>query len=86
MKFIALTIILESQWFKNLEALGFANPILQALWNNEYIANVQITASETVGVETRAGYYDQAGAIRDMFQKSYDANADDDSDAAAKED
>lgn len=53
---------------QNLEALGFANPVLQALWNKEYIANVQITASETVGVETRAGYYDQAGAIRDMFQ------------------
>ncbi len=53
---------------QNLEALGFANPVLQALWNNQYIANVQITASETVGVEERAGYYDQAGAIRDMFQ------------------
>jgi glucose-6-phosphate 1-dehydrogenase len=53
---------------QNLEALEFANPVLQALWNNQYIANVQITASETVGVEERAGYYDQAGAIRDMFQ------------------
>lgn len=53
---------------QNLEALGFANPVLQALWNNQYIANVQITASETVGVEERAGYYDQTGAIRDMFQ------------------
>lgn len=53
---------------QNLEALEFANPVLQAIWNNQYIANVQITASETVGVEERAGYYDQAGAIRDMFQ------------------
>ncbi len=53
---------------QNLEALGFANPVLQTLWNNKHIANVQITASETVGVEERAGYYDQAGAIRDMFQ------------------
>ncbi|WP_249871543.1 glucose-6-phosphate dehydrogenase [Oceanobacillus saliphilus] len=53
---------------RNLEALEFANPVLQALWNNKFIANVQITASETVGVEKRAGYYDQAGAIRDMFQ------------------
>jgi glucose-6-phosphate 1-dehydrogenase len=53
---------------QNLEALKFANPVLQALWNNQYIANVQITASETVGVEGRASYYDQAGAIRDMFQ------------------
>ncbi|UUZ86859.1 glucose-6-phosphate dehydrogenase [Paenibacillus sp. P26] len=53
---------------QNLEALEFANPILQALWSNKYIANVQITASETVGVEERAGYYDHTGAIRDMFQ------------------
>jgi glucose-6-phosphate 1-dehydrogenase len=53
---------------QNLEALAFANPVFQALWNNQYIANVQITASETVGVEERANYYDQAGAIRDMVQ------------------
>ncbi|MBT2686689.1 glucose-6-phosphate dehydrogenase [Bacillus sp. ISL-47] len=53
---------------QNLEALGFANPVLQSLWNHQYIANVQITASETIGVEDRAGYYDQAGALRDMFQ------------------
>ncbi|MDQ0976751.1 glucose-6-phosphate 1-dehydrogenase [Neobacillus niacini] len=53
---------------QNLEALAFANPILQAVWNKDHIANVQITASETVGVEKRAGYYDQAGAIRDMVQ------------------
>ena len=53
---------------RNLEALEFANPVFQALWNNQYIANVQITASETVGVEERAGYYDHSGAIRDMVQ------------------
>ncbi|MED1560619.1 glucose-6-phosphate 1-dehydrogenase [Alkalihalobacillus alcalophilus ATCC 27647 = CGMCC 1.3604] len=53
---------------QNLEALTFANPVLQSLWNNRYIANVQITASEIVGVEERAGYYDQTGAIRDMVQ------------------
>ncbi|MDM5214668.1 glucose-6-phosphate dehydrogenase [Peribacillus sp. NJ4] len=53
---------------QNLEALAFTNPVLQSLWNNQHIANIQITASETVGVEDRAGYYDQAGAIRDMFQ------------------
>lgn len=53
---------------QNLEILESANPILQAVWSNHYIANVQITAAETVGVEERAGYYDQAGAIRDMFQ------------------
>ncbi|HWJ79503.1 MAG TPA: glucose-6-phosphate dehydrogenase, partial [Niallia sp.] len=53
---------------QNLEALEFANPVLQSIWNNKHIANVQITASELVGVEERAGYYDQAGAIRDMVQ------------------
>ena len=53
---------------QNLETLEFANPVLQSLWNNQYISNVQITASETVGVEKRAGYYDQSGAVRDMLQ------------------
>jgi len=53
---------------QNLEALEFANPIFQSLWNNQYISNVQITASEKVGVEDRAGYYDHAGALRDMVQ------------------
>ncbi|MGG4448027.1 glucose-6-phosphate dehydrogenase [Brevibacillus porteri] len=53
---------------QNLEALEFANPVFQALWNNQYIANVQITANETVGVEDRAGYYEPAGALRDMLQ------------------
>ena len=53
---------------QNLETIKFANPMLQSLCNNQHIANVQITASETVGVEERAGYYDHAGAIRDMFQ------------------
>ncbi|ARI79115.1 glucose-6-phosphate dehydrogenase [Halobacillus mangrovi] len=53
---------------QNLESLIRPNPILKSLWDHHQIANVQITASETVGVGTRAGYYDQAGAIRDMVQ------------------
>ncbi|MFD2615281.1 glucose-6-phosphate dehydrogenase [Paenibacillus gansuensis] len=53
---------------QKLEVLQQTNPVLQALWTNRYIANVQITASETVGVEERAGYYDHVGAVRDMFQ------------------
>ncbi|MBB6672762.1 glucose-6-phosphate dehydrogenase [Cohnella nanjingensis] len=53
---------------QNLQALIASNPVLKAVLNNHYVANVQITASETVGVEARAGYYDQAGALRDMFQ------------------
>ncbi|MFC4597718.1 glucose-6-phosphate dehydrogenase [Cohnella hongkongensis] len=53
---------------QKMGALQQANPAIQALWTNRYIANVQITASETVGVEERAGYYDHVGAVRDMFQ------------------
>lgn len=53
---------------QNLEVLEYSNPVLQALWRNRYVANVQITAAETVGVESRAGYYDHSGAVRDMFQ------------------
>ena len=53
---------------QNLASLVFANPALGSLLDLKQIANVQITASETVGVETRADYYDQAGAIRDMVQ------------------
>ncbi|MFF2910707.1 glucose-6-phosphate dehydrogenase [Paenibacillus sp. NPDC057934] len=53
---------------QKLEALHQANPEIKALWSNRKVANVQITASETVGVEERAGYYDHVGAVRDMFQ------------------
>jgi len=53
---------------QKLEALQQNNPVIQGLWNNRHIANVQITANETVGVEERAGYYDHVGAVRDMFQ------------------
>ncbi|OKP75881.1 glucose-6-phosphate dehydrogenase [Paenibacillus sp. P3E] len=53
---------------QELDVFQQTNPVLHALWNNRYIANVQITAGETVGVEERAGYYDHVGALRDMFQ------------------
>ncbi|WP_084268754.1 glucose-6-phosphate dehydrogenase [Oceanobacillus damuensis] len=53
---------------QNLEALKFANPVIKTLWTNEHIANVQITASETVGIENRADFYEKSGAIRDMVQ------------------
>src|SRR5699024_950741 len=42
--------------------------IFEHLWNNRFIANIQITSSETIGVEERAQYYDESGAIRDMVQ------------------
>ncbi len=53
---------------QNILMLRFANSIFEPLWNRGYIDHIQITASETLGVEQRAGYYEEAGVIRDMFQ------------------
>ncbi|HJT80619.1 MAG TPA: glucose-6-phosphate dehydrogenase [Chthoniobacterales bacterium] len=53
---------------QNIMVLRFANAIFEPLWNTRYIDHVQITAGETLGVEGRAGYYDKAGALRDMVQ------------------
>ena len=59
---------LGKETVQNLMALRFANVIFEALWNNRYIDNIQITVAETVGVGNRTSYYDQYGAIRDMLQ------------------
>ena len=59
---------LGKEMVQNIEVLRFANSIFEPVWNNRSIANIQITSSETVGVEERSGYYDQAGAVRDMVQ------------------
>jgi glucose-6-phosphate 1-dehydrogenase len=53
---------------QDIIALRFANVIFEPLWNRRYIQSVQITAAETVGVEHRGGYYETAGALRDMIQ------------------
>ena len=53
---------------QNILMLRFANSIFEPLWNRRYIDHIQITASETLGIEQRAGYYEEAGVIRDMFQ------------------
>src|SRR5881394_2945150 len=53
---------------QNILVLRFANAIFAPLWNTHYIDHLQITAAETLGVETRAGYYETAGALGDMVQ------------------
>lgn len=59
---------LGKETVQNILMLRFANTIYEPIWNRNYIDNVQITIAETVGVGHRAGYYDSAGALRDMFQ------------------
>ena len=74
-----LSIFDESQVFRidhylgketvqNLLAFRFANGMFEPLWNRNYIDYVQITAAEDIGIGTRAGYYDHAGALRDLIQ------------------
>ena len=53
---------------QNILVLRFANAIFEPIWNARYIDHIQITAAETLGVEGRAGYYETAGALRDMVQ------------------
>ena len=53
---------------QNLLAFRFDNAIFEGVWNKDFIDNIQITLSEAVGVEERAGYYEKAGALRDMVQ------------------
>ena len=59
---------LGKETVQNLMALRFANAMFEPLWNARGIDHVQITVSETVGLEGRGGYYDGAGALRDMVQ------------------
>lgn len=59
---------LGKEMVQNIEVIRFANGIFEHLWNNRFIANIQVTSSETLGVEERARYYDTSGATRDMVQ------------------
>jgi glucose-6-phosphate 1-dehydrogenase len=59
---------LGKETVRNILAFRFTNSIIEPIWNRHYIANVQITAAETLGVENRGRYYEEAGCLRDMFQ------------------
>lgn len=59
---------LAKELVENIMVFRFANTIFEQIWYNKFVDNIQITVAETLGVELRAGYYDKAGAIRDMVQ------------------
>jgi glucose-6-phosphate 1-dehydrogenase len=59
---------LGKETVQNILAFRFANSMFEPIWNSNYIDYVQITAAEDLGIGTRAGYYDKAGALRDLVQ------------------
>jgi glucose-6-phosphate 1-dehydrogenase len=59
---------LGKETVQNMLALRFANGIFEPIWNRQFIDHVQITVAESLGIEGRAGFYEQAGAIRDIVQ------------------
>ena len=59
---------LGKETVQNMLALRFANGIFEPVWNRQFIDHVQITVAESMGIEGRAGFYEESGAIRDVFQ------------------
>jgi glucose-6-phosphate 1-dehydrogenase len=59
---------LGKEMLQNLMVIRFGNAVFESIWNSKHIDNIQITFHETVGAEGRGGYYDKAGALKDMFQ------------------
>lgn len=59
---------LGKETVQNLMVTRFANGIYEPLWNRNFIQHIEVTAAESIGVEGRGGYYDEAGALRDMVQ------------------
>jgi glucose-6-phosphate 1-dehydrogenase len=59
---------LGKETVQNMMAFRFANGMFEPLWNRNYIDHIQITAAEDIGIGSRAGYYDHAGALRDLIQ------------------
>lgn len=59
---------LGKETVQNMLALRFANGIFEPIWNRQFIDHIQITVAESIGIEGRSAFYEQAGAIRDIFQ------------------
>jgi glucose-6-phosphate 1-dehydrogenase len=59
---------LGKETVQNMLVLRFANGIFEPIWNRQFVDHIQITVAESIGIEGRAAYYEQAGAIRDIFQ------------------
>lgn len=59
---------LGKETVQNLLVTRFSNGIFEPLWNRSYVHHVEVTSAESIGVENRGGYYDNAGALRDMVQ------------------
>lgn len=59
---------LGKETVQNIFALRFANGMFEQIWNREHISHIEVTAAENIGVENRGGYYETAGAMRDMVQ------------------
>jgi glucose-6-phosphate 1-dehydrogenase len=59
---------LGKETVQNMLALRFANGIFEPIWNRQFVDHVQITVAESIGIEGRSGFYEKAGAIRDIFQ------------------
>jgi len=59
---------LGKETVQNMLALRFANGIFEPIWNRQFVDHVQITVAESIGIENRSAFYEQAGAIRDIFQ------------------
>ena len=67
-RFTVSTIFSVRKRYQNVLAFRFANGIFEPLWNRNYIDYVEITAVENLGIEQRGGFYETAGALRDMVQ------------------
>ncbi len=59
---------LGKETVQNILVFRFANGIFEPIWNRRYVDHVQVTVAESIGVEERGGYYEEAGALRDMLQ------------------